>query len=530
MKIIELILKNVKEAMSKFVVSFYGSIVLFILIALQVIFDFTEDTIMLVTFSVGFAVIVSVMLQIMSIKYGYSKKAGTVQRIIAAVTAVPCYFLIGDIFESDYIFMGYLGLILCFLLISLYMMFDAENKDLVFPQIIKSGFFTVIVASLFFGGISLCILAFDFLVVSLTDFDKWIIITALLAYIIICYNLFIAMLPEKTDKITLPKIFKVLVLYVGFPIYTLLLAVLYAYLVKILITMEMPQNQINIFVSLASLFFIFFYLTLGSYDNKAVRFFRRFGGWFLFPILASQVVAIYIRVNAYGLTTARWISILMNITALSFIILTLVKQGRYVKHVITGFAILVFISTFGPLNVIDVPVYEQTHRLEKVLVRNNMLSDGQVKPNKDISDEDKKIISSCHSYLIYEEKAPSYINEQDSFYALFGFDKFDDYGNIDAYRLIHLSKNNSYDTLDISGYSYYYYVDQISSQEFEIEINETIYDVTEWIMNIKEGTDKSDMVFDVTNDIRVYLTYVYYEMDNEGILRYFGAQGFALKK
>jgi hypothetical protein len=317
MKIIELILKNVKEAMSKFVVSFYGSIVLFILITLQVIFDFTEDTIMLVTFSVGFAVIVSVMLQIMSIKYGYSKKADTVQRIIAAVTAVPCYFFIGDIFESDYIFMGYLGLILCFLLISLYMMFDAENKDLVFPQIIKSGFFSVIVASLFFGGISLCILAFDFLVVSLTDFDKWIIITALLAYIIICYNLFIAMLPEKTDRITLPKIFKVLVLYVGFPIYTLLLAVLYAYLVKILITMEMPQNQINIFVSLASLFFIFFYLTLGSYDNKAVRFFRRFGGWFLFPILASQVVAIYIRVNAYGLTTARWISILMNITALS---------------------------------------------------------------------------------------------------------------------------------------------------------------------------------------------------------------------
>jgi hypothetical protein len=52
MKIIELILKKCKEAMSKFVVSFYGSIVLFILIALQVIFDFTEDTIMLVTFSV----------------------------------------------------------------------------------------------------------------------------------------------------------------------------------------------------------------------------------------------------------------------------------------------------------------------------------------------------------------------------------------------------------------------------------------------------------------------------------------------
>ena len=530
MKILEFIMKNVKEAMSKFVISFYGSIILFILMTLQIVFDFTEDTILLMTFAVGFSVILSVMLQLMSIKYGYSKKADMIQRIVSAVLAVPCYFLIKDIFESNYVFMGYLGLIICFLLVSLYLMYDAENKDMVFPQIIKAGFFTFIVASLFFGGISLCIVALDFLVVELVDFDKWIIITALLAYIIICYNLFIAMLPEKTDKIVLPKIFKVLVLYVDLPIYTLLLAVLYAYLIKILITIEMPQGQINIFASLASLFFIFFYLTLGSYENRAVRFFRNFGGCFMFPILTSQAIAIYIRVNAYGLTTARWISILLNVTALAFIILTLIKKGNLVKHVITGLAILVFLSTFGPLNVIDIPVYEQTNRLEKVLERNNMLSEGQLKPNKDISDEDKQVISSCYSYLLYEDKAPEYINEEVTFYSLFGFDMFDTYGNLDSYKLIHLNKNNSYNSLDISDYDHYYYVDQISSQQFEITIDEKAYDVTEWIMSIKDDEDKSDMVFDVTDEIRVYLTYVYYEMDNEGVLMYFSAQGFALKK
>lgn len=250
----------------------------------------------------------------------------------------------------------------------------------------------------------------------------------------------------------------------------------------------------------------------------------------MFPILASQAIAIYIRVNAYGLTTARWISILLNVTALAFIILTLIKKGNLVKHVITGLAILVFLSTFGPLNVIDIPVYEQTNRLEKVLERNNMLSEGQLKPNKDISDEDKQVISSCYSYLLYEDKAPEYINEEVTFYSLFGFDMFDTYGNLDSYKLIHLNKNNSYNSLDISDYDHYYYVDQISSQQFEITIDEKAYDVTEWIMNIKDDEDKSDMVFDVTDEIRVYLTYVYYEMDNEGVLMYFSAQGFALKK
>ncbi|HRU59634.1 MAG TPA: hypothetical protein P5064_08925, partial [Clostridia bacterium] len=110
-KIFELILSNIKEAMSKFVVSFCGSVIAFILLTLQIIFDFTENTVVLMAMSVGFAVIVSVMMQIISIKYNFSKKADIIQRIVSALTAVPCYFLIGNIMESDRTFMGFFGLI-----------------------------------------------------------------------------------------------------------------------------------------------------------------------------------------------------------------------------------------------------------------------------------------------------------------------------------------------------------------------------------------------------------------------------------
>ena len=527
-KIFELILSNIKEAMSKFVVSFCGSVIAFILLTLQIIFDFTENTVVLMAFG-GFCRYSVGNDADYKHKVQFFQKADIIQRIVSALTAVPCYFLIGNIMESDRTFMGFFGLIIAFLLISLYVMYDNENSDLVFPQIIKSAFFAVTVASLFFGGITLCILALDFLVVELQQFDKWITITALLSYIILCYNLFIAMLPEKTDEIVLPKIFKVLVLYVGLPVYTLLLGVLYAYLIKILVIMEMPQGKINLFASLASLFFIFFYLTVGSYDNAPVRFFRKYGGWFLFPIIASQAIAIY-KGNAYGLTSARWASILLNVTALVFIILTLIKEGKYTKHVITGLAVIVLISSLTPLNIIDVPVYEQTYRLEKVLKRNNMLADGTVKPYKDISKTDKEIISSCYDYLNYKDKAPGYIKESNSFYDIFGFEKLNEYGSLDEYSLIHLNKSNSYNALDISGYSRYYIVDTSRERELKIVIDNTEYNVAEQIMKIKEGNDRSDMIFDVTEDIRVYLTYVYYEMNNEGEVLYFSATGFALGK
>jgi hypothetical protein len=190
----------------------------------------------------------------------------------------------------------------------------------------------------------------------------------------------------------------------------------------------------------------------------------------------------------------------------------------------------VLISSLTPLNIIDVPVYEQTYRLEKVLKRNNMLSYGVVKPNKDLSYADKEIISSCYDYLNYKDKAPEYIKESNSFYDIFGFEKLNEYGSLDEYSLIHLNKSNSYNALDISGYSRYYIVDTSRERELKIVIDNTEYNIAEHIMKIKEGNDRSDMVFDITEDIRVYLTYVYYEMNNEGEVLYFSATGFALGK
>lgn len=528
MKIFKFILNSVKEAMSKFVVSFYGSIIIFILASIQIIFDVDEEIYMRIIFAVAFSVLASIMLQLMSLQYNYSKKMDIIQKIFSSALAVPCYFLIKNIFESDYIFLGYFGLILCFIVIALFLMYNCEKQDLIFPQIIKSGFFSVIVASLFFGGIALCLLAFDFLVTELPDFDNWFIITGLLAYIVICFNLFIALLPEKKDNINLPKIFKVLVLYVGLPIYTLLLAVLYAYLVKILITMDMPQGQINIFASLASLFFIFFYLNLGSYENRAVSFFRKFGGWFLLPIIASQAVAIYIRVNAYGLTTARWISILLNITALAFIIISLIKKGKFVKHVITGFAVIILLSSIGPLNVMDIPIYEQSHRLEKVLEANGMFFDGKITPKSDLTKEDMRIISSCYDYLKYTDNPPAYLDNDLAFYSLFGFEQLNSYGEPDPYNMIHLNKYVQYDDIDISEYSRYIKVAAYSNDKFEMTIEDIAYDIADEIMAIKQDDNKEDMIFSLSSDITVYLTTVYYEMDNENNIMYFSAEGFAL--
>lgn len=531
MKIFKNIFGNIKEGISRFVIPFYGSVIIFILASVQTIFDFADETILKVILSLVFAVILSVACEFMSIRYDFSKKADIIQSIACAVTAVPCYFLINDLTADSYVFLAWAGLIVVFMIAAIYFMYDMQdNRETVFPQILKSGFFSALVSALFFGGISICLLAVNYLIVELPSAEDWYLITAFFAFFILFFNLFIALLPRKGQVITLPKIFKVLVMYVALPIYALLLAVLYAYLTKILITWDMPGGQINLFASLASLFYIFFYLTLGSYDNKFVNFFMKFGGYFMIPILCAQGIAIWIRFDAYGLTVARWISILFNLIASAFIIVSLIKKGKHVKYVICAFAAVCLISSVGPLNAIDIPIYEQTIRLESILKRNDMFVDKKIIPNAEISEEDKRAVTSAYEEIIYEDKMPGYLDEDSSFYEIFGFERIDEYGNVDNSRHTYINEDAFHDEVDIEGYRKYYVIDAYNEQAFEITIDDVTYDIEKQMLAIVSDDDESDMIISVNDDITIYLTYVYYEIDEDAKLVYFSAAGFALVK
>lgn len=58
-----------------------------------------------------------------------------------------------------------------------------------------------------------------------------------------------------------------------------------------------------------------------------------------------------------------------------------------------------------PLNLIDVPVYDQDRRLEKVLIKNQMISSGNLKPPVSITEEDAEVLRSAYDYLKYSEGA-----------------------------------------------------------------------------------------------------------------------------
>ncbi|MDE6774220.1 MAG: DUF4153 domain-containing protein, partial [Treponemataceae bacterium] len=186
----------------------------------------------------------------------------------------------------------------------------------------------------------------------------------------------IAFAARGREQISLPIAYKVIILRILLPIGIALLAVLYVYLLKCLFTLTMPVGKINPFVSLATGCYLFFYFAALPYESPFLAFFRKYGAIFLLPLVAAQIVAFAIRIDAYGYTPVRVASLLYIIFSVVSCALTFVRRGKYMPMAFLIFAALCILGSATPLNVIDVAMRSQVARIVRVYRAHDLLADG----------------------------------------------------------------------------------------------------------------------------------------------------------
>ena len=139
----------------------------------------------------------------------------------------------------------------------------------------------------------------------------------------------------------------------------------YLYIAKIIITGNIPIGEMNLYASLALLGFVFLYLNLKKENTKAVILFKKYGGFILIPVIITQLVFIGIRINAYGLTPLRCLSLAMILIGLMFLISSLTKMNIKYPFLIGG--IILLSVTISPLNIYSVSNKTQEARLISVM-------------------------------------------------------------------------------------------------------------------------------------------------------------------
>ena len=328
------------------------------------------------------------------------------EALLTVVVFVFFFILVqGHDWTDPYILLKTAGPALVFASVGLYCL-EPQNEGeepalVVFFAVSKAW----LVGTLLIVALNTCLTAFDSLLFSLdgTLHTTLYFLIAEFSFLFIGIQVFLASLPERGKNMETPALFRALLMRVLWPVYLILLAILYLYVAKIVYVCEIPVGTMNWFASLALLAFsVFFFCFANDARYSLLQRFLRWGLLLFLPILAVQAVAVWQRVEPYGLTVLRYTSIHCTIFGIFLLVLAFLRRSPRPALLVLAFMIAAF--TLTPLNIVDVPLRTQEARLWGVLEENGMLQDGEVVENPALAEGARDRLLSASEYLTDQKK------------------------------------------------------------------------------------------------------------------------------
>ncbi len=444
----------------------------------------------------------------------YVQKAGALKKYIIQSAVSLCGFALGFFSKrgfgnSLYGDLYFWGITLSLIPVMIFIFIPKKNAPCYFSNLLKHVLFSFFTSGILFCALSLLIAAFQNLIFDFGDFEIYEC-TASLCFTVFFLNVCAYYLFYRRNENTSGKAFRVVFLYILFPVFIILLFLLYVYLFKALVLLKLPEGEINWFVSFASCIYIVFYFVLREYSELVlIRVFYKALSFVFIPLVALQIAAYVIRFNAYGFTGWRFSSLLFIIFSVITIVLTFIKKGEFTEYALPVLAALILFGSVTPFNLIDSAYKSQFSRMMSVLNKYGMYDENTAslssyereKVNQIISDEDRECLSSSFDYLTRKNKVllPLWMtpeeNKKTDFKELFGIDSYSENEN-----LFYADYNNSsVKAIDIKNFSsmkeisssrsswkekdgkYQYYADEFDRITLEVDGN--VFDVTDFIFS-----------------------------------------------
>ncbi|MBS4194297.1 DUF4153 domain-containing protein [Lederbergia citri] len=281
---------------------------------------------------------------------------------------------------------------------------------------------------------------------------------------------------EKVNKaITCPKTLGILISFIIIPLTAVYTIILLIYTILNIRGDFWTNNLLEPMLVSYAITVILVYILASHLEDKFATLFRKVFPKILIPIVLFQSVASILKISEIGITYGRYYAIMFGIFALiagmvfSFFP---VKKNGLIASVLIAFSA---VSIIPPVDAFTVAKVSQVNLLKRTLVENDMLQNGKVVPNSDISIDDKRTITRTVSYLNnlnYLDEIdwlPEKIFYYDKFNKTFGFEETNDqpidrteekFAHLDWYRspvvnienydrMIHLYFQNSQTDLKI---------------------------------------------------------------------------------
>ena len=286
--------------------------------------------------------------------------------------------------------------------------FDAEvnngfwyyNRKLFFSLLL-----TIFWAVAIFAGLSIALvsvnLLFDLEINPKRYAEIWTVVVGLFSPVF-----FLARIPKEPRKpeetYTYPKEIRLFSQYVLVPLVTLYFLILYTYVVKILIVQEWPEGILAYLISGFALVGIITYVFLRPLQEKTA-WVKTFSNLFLIALIPQVGMlfwALWMRVSEYAITENRYFVFIFGCWLLAIAFYFLTNKNKDIRIIPISLSLILILSSFGPWSAFAVSQQSQINRLEKLLIKNDILIDGLVrKSSQNISKKDQKEISAIFDYL-----------------------------------------------------------------------------------------------------------------------------------
>lgn len=181
-----------------------------------------------------------------------------------------------------------------------------------------------------------------------------------------------------------PRGLKLFSQFVLIPLVTVYLAILLAYLAKVVITTEWPSGWIGWLVSCVAVAGILsILLTHPIRHRRENAWMVTYGRWFwlaMIPAVGMLLVAVWKRIDQYGITEPRYFLLLLTLWLAGMALLYGVVRSQNIKWLPATLCVLAFVTFVGPWSAYSVSRASQVSRLEGLLERNGMLAEGRAIP------------------------------------------------------------------------------------------------------------------------------------------------------
>lgn len=219
---------------------------------------------------------------------------------------------------------------------------------------------------------------------------------------------------EENLKIKWLLPFKFLFTRIIAPLFLIYGSILLLYIIKVVVLKTIPNNIITNLILWYGLLSVVVLFVSKTVQDKFIKIYDKVQPLILLILSGMMFYSIGIRISYYGITEGRYMVVIGGVFIVISMIYYLFFNKKTYITIPTTLLILTLISSVGPVSAYNISKIDQKNRLEKMLIEENLLVNGEIKPQKNVNPAKIKEIKDKLDYFTRKHSAKelAYLDEK----------------------------------------------------------------------------------------------------------------------